>query len=162
MSDALRIGFGYDSHRLEEGNRLILGGVEIPFDKGCIAHSDGDVVIHALCDALLGSLALKDIGSHFPDKDPQYKNIDSKILLQHVVQLIHDRSWQINNVDITIIIEKPKIAPHIDRMIDTLSPILSIEKSTLSIKAKTNEKMGFVGEGNGIVAVAVVTIKSNH
>lgn len=162
MFKDLRIGFGYDSHRLEEGNRLVLGGVEIPFDKGCVAHSDGDAVIHALCDALLGALALKDIGTHFPDNDPQFKNIDSKILLNHVMKFVHDKNGEINNVDITIIIEKPKMAPYIDPMIANLIPILKIDENSISIKAKTNEKMGFVGEGDGVVAIAAVTVKFIH
>lgn len=155
-----RIGFGYDSHRFGENLPFFMGGVAIPFEKGCVAHSDGDALIHALCDALLGAANLKDIGTHFPDNVKEFEKIDSKILLAKVVELVHDKGFAINNVDITIIIEKPKMAPHIDSMTKTLCPILHIDPEALSIKAKTNEKMGFVGSGEGVAVCAVATIVS--
>ena len=142
-----RIGFGYDSHRFAPDRPLVLGGIRVPFEQGLAAHSDGDVLIHALCDALLGAAALKDIGTHFPDHDPNYENIDSKILLSKV-----------NNADCTLILEQPKMKPHIDAMTQTLAQLLHLDPSRLSIKAKTNEKMGFIGRGEGIAATAVVTI----
>ena len=156
-----RAGTGYDSHRLEEGRKLYIGGVEIPHYKGCVAHSDGDVLIHALCDALFGAAGLKDIGSHFPDTDPQFQNIDSKILLSRTIALLHQQNWEINNVDSTVLLEKPKLSPYINEMIAILSSILQISPSSLSIKAKTNEKMGFVGQEDGIVAMVTVTIKKS-
>ena len=154
----MRVGFGYDSHRLENNRKLVLGGVEIPFNKGCIAHSDGDAVIHALCDALLGAAGIKDIGTQFPDNDPQFKNIDSKVLLAKTIDNLSRKGMQVNNVDITIIMEKPKLSPYIDLMISILSPIMKIGLSDLSIKAKTNEAMGFIGAGEGVVAVAIVSV----
>lgn len=150
-----RIGFGYDVHRLVSERPLVLGGIEIKHTKGTLGHSDGDALIHAICDALLGALALRDIGHHFPDTDPQYKNIDSKILLKRIVDLIHSRSWKVGNLDTTICLEKPKINPHIPEMIKTLAPILEIEEDQLSIKATTNERMGFVGTEEGVAVYAV-------
>lgn len=154
----MRVGFGYDSHRLAEGKRLVLGGVEIPFEKGCVAHSDGDALIHAICDALLGAAGLHDIGSHFPDTDARYKNIDSKILLARVVELLFKKGLKINNVDTTIVIEQPKMSPYHEEMIQTLSGIMRIVPEQMSIKAKTNEKLGFVGSGDGVVCFAVCTL----
>ena len=154
----MRVGFGYDSHRLAEGRRLVLGGVEIPFEKGCVAHSDGDALIHALCDALLGAAGLSDIGSHFPDTDNQYKNIDSKILLAKVVELLEQKGLKINNADTTIVIERPKMAPYHDAMIQTLAGVMRIAPERLAIKAKTNEKLGFVGSGEGVVCFATCTL----
>lgn len=154
----MRVGFGYDSHRLAEGRRLVLGGVEIPFEKGCVAHSDGDALIHAICDALLGAASLSDIGSHFPDTDNQYKNIDSKILLAKVVELLFQKRLKINNVDCTIVIEQPKMAPYHDAMVQVLAGIMRIMPEQLAIKAKTNEKLGFVGSGDGVVCFAVCTL----
>lgn len=153
-----RVGFGYDSHRLVVNRPLILGGIQIPFEKGCEAHSDGDALIHAVCDALLGAAGLSDIGSHFPDTDNQYKNIDSKILLKRVVEIIHSQAWIINNVDMTLLIEKPKIGPYRDQMVNCLSEILGVRPDRLAVKAKTNEKMGFVGSGDGVVAYAVCSL----
>lgn len=155
----MRIGFGYDSHRLAEGKKLVLGGIEIPFDKGCVAHSDGDALIHAICDALLGAAGLSDIGSHFPDTDLQYKNIDSKILLNKVVQLIHNQGYVINNVDTTIVMERPKLAAFREQMIHTLSEIMQIDPSQLAVKAKTNEQLDAVGAGEAVVCYAVCTIE---
>ncbi|MBO4654830.1 MAG: 2-C-methyl-D-erythritol 2,4-cyclodiphosphate synthase [Bacteroidales bacterium] len=154
----MRIGLGYDSHRLAEGRPLVLGGVTIPFEKGCVAHSDGDALIHAICDALLGAAGLSDIGSHFPDTDEQYKNIDSKILLSKVVELLYCKGLSINNIDITIVIERPKMAPYHDEMVRTLAEVMRIAPERLSIKAKTNEKMGFVGRGEGVVCFAICTL----
>ncbi|MCQ2271466.1 MAG: 2-C-methyl-D-erythritol 2,4-cyclodiphosphate synthase [Bacteroidales bacterium] len=156
----MRIGFGYDSHRLAEGRKLVLGGVEIPFEKGCVAHSDGDALIHAICDALLGAAGLSDIGSHFPDTDNQYKDIDSRILLEKVVQLIHNQGYKINNIDTTTIIEKPKLADFREQMIQTLSTIMQISPSQMAIKAKTNEKLDAVGAGDAVVCYAVCTIEN--
>jgi len=160
-----RVGFGYDSHRLvaQEGKEtsLTLANTSIPFHKKSIAHSDGDAVIHALCDALLGALALKDIGTQFPDTDPQYKGIDSKLLLLKTLSMVTERSWKINNVDITIILEQPKLAPYIEIMTENLAAILAIEKDALSIKAKTNEKMDAVGQGDAVIAYAIVSLIEN-
>ena len=154
----MRVGFGYDSHRLAEGRKLVLGGVEIPFEKGCVAHSDGDALIHAICDALLGAAGLSDIGSHFPDTDKQYKNIDSKILLAKVMELLDRKNLVINNIDTTIVIERPKMAPYHEAMIQTLAGVMQIDPGRLAIKAKTNEKLGFVGSGDGVVCFATCTL----
>lgn len=154
----MRVGLGYDSHRLAEGRRLVLGGVEIPFEKGCVAHSDGDALIHAICDALLGAAGLSDIGSHFPDTDSQYKNIDSKILLAKVVELLSQKRLKINNLDCTIVMEQPKMSPYHDAMVQTLAEVMGIEPARLTIKAKTNEKMGFVGSGEGVVCLVTCTL----
>ncbi|MEG1555428.1 MAG: 2-C-methyl-D-erythritol 2,4-cyclodiphosphate synthase [Bacteroidales bacterium] len=154
----VRIGFGYDSHQLIGGRDLVIGGVKIPHSKGMLAHSDGDVLIHALCDALLGAAALKDIGTHFPDTDNQYQNIDSKILLFETMSLIQREGWHVNNADTTVVIETPKIAPYIDKVVANLSSLLQISSTALSIKAKTNEKLGFVGREEGVAAYAVVTL----
>ena len=154
-----RVGFGYDSHRLSEGLPLVLGGVPVESSMGCIAHSDGDAVIHALCDALLGAAALPDIGTHFPDNDPAYKGVDSKILLQKTVGLLQQQGWNVNNVDITIVLENPKLMDYKMKMQQCLSAILNLTVEQIAIKAKTNEKMGFVGKGEGVAVVVAVTIK---
>lgn len=154
----ITIGFGYDSHRFGENRLLILGGIEIPYDKGLVAHSDGDALIHALCDALLGAASLNDIGTYFPDTASEFKNIDSKILLQRVIALISDKGFKVNNADLTIVIEKPKMAPYIADMKKTLASIMHIDNCHIAIKAKSNEKMGFVGNGEGVAAFAVVTL----
>lgn len=153
-----RVGFGYDSHRFAPNRPLVLGGIRVPFEQGLAAHSDGDVLIHALCDALLGAAALKDIGTHFPDKDDAFKDIDSKILLTKVIELLDERQWKVNNIDCTLILEQPKMKPHIDDMTRVLAEILHVDVSQVSIKAKTNEKMGFTGQGEGIAATAIVSI----
>ncbi|MCQ2292156.1 MAG: 2-C-methyl-D-erythritol 2,4-cyclodiphosphate synthase [Bacteroidales bacterium] len=153
-----RVGFGYDSHRFAPERPLVIGGIRIPYELGLAAHSDGDVLIHALCDALLGASGLKDIGTYFPDTDKQFENIDSTILLQKVVDLIHEKGWTVNNVDCTLILEKPKMKPYIDDMINRLSDLLQIAPSQMAIKAKTNEKMGFVGRGEGIAATAMLSL----
>ena len=144
-----KIGNGYDVHALAPGLPMWLCGVQIPSDKGFVAHSDGDVAIHALCDAILGALALGDIGHLFPDTDPAWKGIDSKILLERVVHLVHTGGWKISNVDITIALQRPKLAPHILRMRQTLAPILGIGTDAVSVKATTTERLGFVGREEG-------------
>ena len=156
-----RVGFGYDSHRFAPNRPLVLGGICVPFEKGLAAHSDGDVLIHALCDALLGAAALKDIGTHFPDNDDTFKNADSKSLLAKVVRLLYLKGWLVNNVDCTLILEQPKMRPYIDQMVETLAPILRASADRVSIKAKTNEKMGFTGNGEGIAATVVASIVQN-
>lgn len=155
----MRIGHGYDTHRFVEGRPLVLGGVDVPHDKGLLAHSDGDVVIHALCDALLGAAALGDIGAHFPDTSKEFKNIDSRILLRRVHELLAQKSREVINADITIIAEEPKMAPHIDAMRDNLCADLAVARDAINIKATTNEKMGFIGNREGIAVHAVVAIK---
>ena len=154
----IRTGFGYDIHKLEEGEELWLGGIHIPHDKGAVGHSDADVLIHAICDALLGAANKRDIGYHFPDTDPQYKGADSKILLAGVMKIIRNEGWEISNIDSTICLEKPKVNPYIEKMQSCLSDVMGIDKEDISIKATTSEKMGFVGEGMGIKAYAVVLI----
>lgn len=154
-----RIGFGYDVHRLVEGRKLTLGGITIPFERGTLGHSDGDVLIHAICDALLGSLALGDIGQHFPDTSPVYNDIDSKILLTRTIQLLNDKGWRVVNIDSTICIEKPKLAGHIEEMRNVLASVMGIMMEQVSIKATTSEKMGFTGTGEGVTAYAVVLVE---
>jgi 2-C-methyl-D-erythritol 2,4-cyclodiphosphate synthase len=149
-----RIGYGIDVHRLEDGYPLIIGGVKLNSSFGAVGHSDADVLIHAICDALLGALALRDIGYHFSDTDPKYKGIDSTILLEEVVKLIHAEGYFIGNIDSTIVLEKPKVNPHIEAMQNRLSPILKIEKDALSIKATTHEKVDSFGEVKAIKAYA--------
>lgn len=144
---SLRIGIGYDIHRLEEGLKFILGGVEIPFEKGFVAHSDGDILIHAIIDSILGALGEGDIGKLFPDTDNKYKNINSMILLEEVVKIMKNKGYSIVNIDSNIITQKPKLASYIDEIRENLSNILKIDKSLISVKAKTAEKMGAVGEG---------------
>ena len=153
-----RIGFGYDSHRFKDGDYIVVGGEKIVFDKGLDAHSDGDVLLHALCDALLGAAALGDIGKHFPDNDPKYKDVDSSILVKSVAQKLYKESYRVGNIDSTIILEKPKLATHISDMQKNISDLLKISPSDVNIKATTNEGMGFVGRGEGIAAQVVITL----
>ncbi|MCL2414677.1 MAG: 2-C-methyl-D-erythritol 2,4-cyclodiphosphate synthase [Bacteroidales bacterium] len=155
----IRIGQGYDVHRLVEGRKLVLGGIEIPHTKGSLAHSDGDVLIHAICDALLGAANLRDIGFHFSDKDEAYKGIDSKILLENVVAKLHEKGYSIGNIDSTIVLQKPKISEYIPEMKSTLANILKIGEDCISIKATTTEKMGFEGCEEGVSAQAVVLLR---
>lgn len=155
----IRVGFGFDVHQLTEGRDLILGGVQIPHTKGALGHSDADVLIHAICDALLGAAGLKDIGYYFPDTSAEFKGIDSKILLQRVMNLLDERGYNVGNVDASLILEKPKIKPYIDQMREALAPILKIETNDISIKATTNEKMGYVGREEGVAAYAVCLIE---
>lgn len=159
MAMDFRVGFGYDSHRFAPDRPLVLGGVHIPFEQGLAAHSDGDVLIHALCDALLGAAALKDIGTHFSDTDGAFEGIDSTLLLARVVELLHKKGWRVNNIDCTLILEQPKMKPYIDEMTQQLSRLLDLDPDRCSIKAKTNEKMGFTGHGEGIAAMVVITIQ---
>ena len=155
-----RIGHGYDVHKLEEGKKFIIGGIEIDHDKGAVGHSDADVVIHVICDALLGALSLGDIGKHFPDTDDIYKGINSKILLKKVMKLVKEEKYQISNVDVTILLQKPKLRNYIDSMRDTLSNIMEINKSQISVKATTTEGLGFVGREEGVAAHCVCILKS--
>ena len=157
-----RVGNGYDVHQLAEGLPLVLGGVAIPHTKGCVAHSDGDVLIHALCDALLGALALGDIGHHFPDTSDQYAGIDSKILLSRVVAMIRDRGWEIVNVDNTLLAQKPKIAPYILQMRQILAEVMGITPDRVSVKATTTERLGFTGREEGIAAYATCLLRENR
>ena len=153
-----RIGNGYDIHALGAGLPLVLGGVKIPHTKGCIAHSDGDVLLHALCDALLGALALGDIGQHFPDTSEEFRGIDSRRLLERVMSLVREAGWQVVNADLTLLVQKPKIAPYVPQMRETIAPILGVDLSCVSVKATTTEKLGPVGREEGISAYAVVLL----
>lgn len=154
----MRVGFGFDVHPLAEGYTLFLGGVEIPHHKGCVGHSDADVLIHAICDALLGAAGLKDIGHYFPNTDIRFKGIDSKELLKETVALIAQKNYMVGNVDCTLCMEAPKINPHIDKMKAALAPLLRISEEDISIKATTNEKLGYVGREDGANAYAVVLV----
>lgn len=158
MKIPFRTGFGLDVHQFSDNRKLIIGGVEIPHSKGLEGHSDADVLLHAVSDALLGSLSLGDIGKHFPDTDDKYKNADSKLLLKNVYELIKNEGYRIGNADVMLALEKPKIAQYIPRMIEIISEILECEKSQISIKATTSEKMGFVGREEGAVAFATVLV----
>jgi len=151
----MRIGFGFDVHRLSEGYDLWLGGVKIPHTKGAVGHSDADVLLHAICDAMLGALALGDIGKHFPDTDAKYKGIDSKLLLARVITLIDEQGYKVGNIDATLCLEKPKIMPYVDEMRKTIAAICKVEVSDISVKATTNEKLGYVGSEEGVNAYAV-------
>ena len=155
----IRIGNGYDVHALAEGLPLWLGGVKIESETGCVAHSDGDVAIHALCDAILGALALGDIGKHFPDTSSEFKGIDSKILLARVMELIRAEGWEVGNADITIAMQKPKLAPYIIPMRECLSEIMGVSVGQVSVKATTTEKLGFVGRCEGCEVYVVVLLK---
>jgi len=157
-----RIGHGYDVHRFGEGDFIILGGVKIPYHHGFIAHSDGDVLIHSLCDALLGSIAAGDIGQHFPDTDEQYKDVDSKVLLARVNQLLQQEQFSIVNVDITIVAQAPKMSPYIQAMREQLADVLDSSISLINIKATTTEKLGFTGREEGIAVHAVVMVYRNR
>jgi 2-C-methyl-D-erythritol 2,4-cyclodiphosphate synthase len=156
----MRIGQGFDVHALVAGRRLVIGGVEIAHDKGLLGHSDADVLLHALCDALLGAAALGDIGRHFPDSDPRYKGIDSRELLRHVARLVHGRGFVVENVDATIIAEAPRMAPHIPKMIDNIAADLRVDPSRVNVKATTTEALGFAGRGEGIAAQAICLVTS--
>ena len=150
----LKIGQGIDFHRLETGLNLFIGGVNIPSGKGCLAHSDGDVLLHAICDAILGAAGLGDIGNHFPDASPEFKNIDSKILLKRTFELIKEQGYKVVNIDSTVCLENPKIAPYIPEMRSIISAIVETQTVNISVKATTTEKMGFIGKGKGIEAMA--------
>lgn len=156
----MRIGMGYDVHRLVEGRDLIMGGVKIPYEKGLLGHSDADVLLHAISDALLGAAALGDIGKHFPDSDPAYKGISSLILLQRVGELLEEKSFLIENIDATIIAQAPKMCPHIDTMRENIAKALLIDVSQVNVKATTEEGLGFTGSGEGISAQAICMLTS--
>ena len=155
----MRIGQGFDVHQLVPGRRLVIGGVEIAHDKGLLGHSDADVLLHAICDALLGAAGLGDIGKHFPDTDERYKGIDSRELLRQVVALLADRGRRVSNVDATLIAEAPRMAPHIPRMVAHIAADLGIEAGRVNVKATTTEKLGFAGRGEGIAAQAVCLLE---
>ena len=154
----MRIGMGYDVHRLVEGRDLIIGGVKIPYEKGLLGHSDADVLLHAIMDALLGAAALGDIGKHFPDNDEQYKDISSIILLEHVGKLLKDNNYTIGNIDATIIAQKPKLAPYREQMVKNVAKALNINENQVCIKATTEEGLGFTGEGLGISSQAIALL----
>jgi 2-C-methyl-D-erythritol 2,4-cyclodiphosphate synthase len=158
MALNIRIGMGYDVHRLSVDRELWLGGILIPAEKGCDGHSDADVLLHAICDALLGAASMRDIGFHFPNNDAQWKGADSKKLLKAVVELIGTKGWKVVNIDATLAMEAPKINPHVPEMIETIAPLLNVEKDCVSIKATTNEKLGYVGREDGVNAWAVALI----
>jgi 2-C-methyl-D-erythritol 2,4-cyclodiphosphate synthase len=154
----IRVGFGFDVHQLIEGRDLWLGGIRIDHSKGALGHSDADVLLHAICDALLGAANLRDIGFHFPDTGSEFKNIDSKILLSKTVELIQKEGWNIGNIDCTLVMERPKIMPYVDQMKSAIAQYAQITSDVISIKATTNEKMGFIGREEGVVAHAVALI----
>jgi 2-C-methyl-D-erythritol 2,4-cyclodiphosphate synthase len=158
----MRIGQGFDVHQLVEGRKLIIGGVEIPHEKGLLGHSDADVLLHAICDALLGAAALGDIGRHFADSDAKFKNIDSRILLREVLHLVREQGFRVGNVDATIIAQAPKMAPHIAHMVANIAADLRVEKSAINVKATTTEMLGFTGRGEGIAAQAVVMLLTDN
>ena len=158
----IRVGMGYDVHAFKDSGRLVLGGVEIDYDKGMEAHSDGDVVLHALCDALLGAAALGDIGKHFPDTDNSFKGIDSRVLLRNVISLLEQRDYEIGNVDITIIAQQPRLASYIQPICQCIAADLRIVQNQVNVKATTTEMLGFEGRGEGIAVQAVVLICTTH
>ncbi|MCW9049724.1 MAG: 2-C-methyl-D-erythritol 2,4-cyclodiphosphate synthase [Deltaproteobacteria bacterium] len=158
----MRIGQGYDVHRLVEGRPLILGGVEVDHNKGLFGHSDADVLLHALCDAVLGALALGDLGRHFPDNDPAYAGIDSRELLRQVIELMHSKDYCIVNLDATIICQQPKLAPYIPQMVTLIAEDCQVEVDQVNVKATTTEKLGFTGQGEGIAAQAVVLLQRDE
>ena len=156
----MRVGLGYDVHKLVEGRDLIIGGVQIPYEKGLLGHSDADVLLHAIMDALLGAAALGDIGKHFPDTDPKYKGISSILLLEHVTKLLREHHYEIGNIDATIIAQRPKMAPYIEQMKKNVADALAIEVSQVNIKATTEEGLGFTGSGEGISAQAIASLET--
>lgn len=155
----MKIGQGFDAHRFQEGEHVVIGGVTIPFDKGLAAHSDGDVLLHAVCDAILGALALGDIGKHFPDSNEEFRGANSRSLLKHVAKLMRECGYKIGNIDGTIIAEKPKMAPHIDTMRECIAEDVNVGVDRVSVKATTTEKMGFTGREEGIAASAVILLE---
>jgi len=157
----MRVGLGYDAHRLVAGRPLILGGVEIPYAQGLLGHSDADVLSHAIGDALLGAVGAGDLGTHFPDKDPSYKDISSLILLERIMQIVRDRGFAPQNVDATIVAQQPRLAPHIPAMQANLAPILGLTPADVNVKATTTEHLGFAGRGEGMAAYAVVLVTKN-
>lgn len=157
----IRVGQGYDVHRFCEGEHIILGGVTIPYQQGLEAHSDGDVVLHALCDALLGAVALGDIGKHFPDTDPEFKGADSRVLLRHVIGIVQAKGYQLVNADMTIIAQAPKMAPHITAMCDLIAQDCQVDVDCINVKATTTEKLGFEGRKEGIAVQAIVLVNKS-
>jgi 2-C-methyl-D-erythritol 2,4-cyclodiphosphate synthase len=157
----IRVGFGYDVHQLQVGRDFWLGGVLIPHEKGALGHSDADVLLHAICDAILGAAGKRDIGTYFPDTSDEFKGIDSKILLERTVSILHEDGWKIGNIDATLCLEKPKIKPHVPAMIETIARICAIDELDVSIKATTEERMGYVGREEGVNAYAVVLIQKD-
>ena len=155
----IRVGMGYDVHRFKDGGDVILGGVKIDYEQGLEAHSDGDVVLHALCDALLGAAALGDIGKHFPDTDPEFKGVDSRVLLRHVYGIVQDKGYQLVNADMTIIAQAPKMAPYIVAMCQNIADDLNVDVDCINVKATTTEKLGFEGRKEGIAVQAIVLIE---
>ena len=155
----MRIGHGYDVHRLVEGRKLILGGVDIPYEKGLLGHSDADVLLHAISDAILGAIAEGDIGKHFPDTDPRYKGADSLKLLAHVMDLADSKGYRLGNLDATVVAQRPKLAPYIQRMRENIAAVLVAEPDRVNVKATTTEELGFAGRGEGIAAYAVVLME---
>lgn len=153
-----RVGFGFDVHRLVAGRELWLGGVRVPHEVGALGHSDADVLLHAVCDALLGAVAMGDIGRHFPDTDARWKGADSKLLLKEVVRMLAEQGWRVGNVDSTLVLERPKIMPHVPAMRTVMAELLQVNEDAVSIKATTNETMGFVGRKEGVVAHAVAMV----
>ena len=158
----MRIGFASDIHCLEEGNKLILGGVNIPFEKGEVAHSDGDVVYHALAESILGALALGDLGTHFPDNDPKYKGIDSAILVRRVVSMMEENGYEVNNVDISITLEQPKLKSFILKMRENIAELLKVDVDAVSVKAGTNEKLDAIGMGLAVKAESIILLKEKE
>jgi len=155
----VRIGTGYDVHRLAAGRKLMIGGVDIPFEKGLLGHSDADVLLHAICDALLGAASLGDIGRHFPDTAPEYKGISSLMLLEEVRRLLAEAGFRVNNIDATIVAEKPRMAAHISAMVSNIASAVKVDRSAINVKATTTEGLGFAGRGEGMAAYAVALIK---
>ncbi|MEQ1546584.1 2-C-methyl-D-erythritol 2,4-cyclodiphosphate synthase [Methyloglobulus sp.] len=158
----IRVGQGYDVHRFNDGDHIILGGVKIPYEQGLEAHSDGDVVLHALCDALLGAAALGDIGKHFPDTDPEFKGADSRVLLRHVYRIVQDKGYSLGNTDITIVAQAPKMAPYITAICENIAADLQVDIDRINVKATTTEKLGFEGRKEGIAVHSVVLIENNN
>ncbi|MEX2479604.1 MAG: 2-C-methyl-D-erythritol 2,4-cyclodiphosphate synthase [Gammaproteobacteria bacterium] len=154
----MRIGQGYDAHRFKDGDHVVLGGVSIPFEHGLAAHSDGDVLLHAICDALLGAAALGDIGRHFPDSDPAYAGVDSRVLLRRTRALLEEAGWRAVNIDATIVAERPRVARHVDTMRANIAADTGVPADAVNIKGTTTEKMGFTGRGEGIAAIAVCLV----
>jgi 2-C-methyl-D-erythritol 2,4-cyclodiphosphate synthase len=156
----LRVGLGFDVHPIETGRDFWLGGIKISSEKGAVGHSDADVLIHAICDALLGAANLRDIGFHFSNTDPRWKNADSKIFLKEVIRMLKEKNWKVENVDCTVCLEEPKVNPHVAEMKKVLAPLMNITEEDISIKATTSEKLGYVGRGEGVNAMAVALITS--
>ena len=159
INESYRIGHGYDVHRLEAGEKFIIGGIDLDHNKGAVGHSDADIVIHVICDSILGAVSDGDIGKHFPDTDEKYKGIDSKKLLVEVMKILDEKNYEINNIDVTILLEKPKLRSYIEKMVAALCDVMKIDKKKLSIKATTTEGLGFIGRQEGVAAHCVTLIK---